>query len=222
MKTQKTGKFIVIDGADGCGKTSIISYLKTAYPDNFLFTREPGGTSFADKIRELMLSPEAKVASGLTQFGLIWAARADHLEKKIKPALESGINVISDRFDSSTYAFQIYGQETLKLSDLFMQVRETYLGETKPDLYIVLDVNPHISVARTSQRRGDKNHFDERDVAFHRRIRNAYRNLPPEFPKVIISSHDPIETVQSNVKRAIDWLLENKQLDLFESEYVDS
>ena len=201
------GKFIVIDGADGCGKTSIITYLESVYQDQFLFTREPGGTPFADKIREVMLSPEAKAASGLTQFGLIWAARADHVEKKIKPALAKGINVISDRFDSSTFAFQIYGQETLALSSLFKQMREIYLGDTKPDLYIVLDVNPHIGVNRTSGRKVGNNHFDERDVAFHRRIRDAYHQLPTEFPKVIISSHDDIETVRANVKKAIDDLL---------------
>jgi dTMP kinase len=210
------GKFIVIDGADGCGKTSVIDYLKNSYKKNFLFTREPGGTPFADKIREVMLNSEAKEASGLTQFGLIWAARADHVEKKIKPALAKGINVISDRFDSSTYAFQIYGQETLTLEKLFTQMREVYLGETKPDLYIVLDVNPHISVARTTKRQAGKNHFDERDVAFHRRIRNAFRNLPADFPKIIISSHDPVEVVQKNVKQTIDSVLANKQLELFE------
>ncbi len=211
------GKFIVIDGADGCGKTTIIEYLRSVYTENFLFTREPGGSPFAEKIREIILSPDAKDASGLTQFGLFWAARADHIEHKIRPALEAGKHVISDRLDSSSYAFQIYGQERLSLEPLFMQMREVCLGSAAPDLYIILDVNPHIAVARTNERgKKGKNHFDERDVDFHRRVRNAYRNLPPEFSKVIISSHDPVETVKTNVKNVIDSVLKNEQLKLFD------
>ena len=88
-----------------------------------------------------------------------------------------------------------------------MQMRELCLGAAKPDLYIILDVNPHIAVARTGERgKKNKNHFDERDVAFHRRVREAYRDLPKEFPKIIISSHDPVEEVKANVKRVIDKL----------------
>ena len=128
----------MIDGADGCGKTTVISYLKSVYQNNFLFTREPGGSPFAEKIREVILSPDAKEASGLTQFGLFWAARADHLEKKIRPAIESGINVVSDRFDSSSYAFQIHGQEMASLERIFMQMRQICLGETVKELFDLL------------------------------------------------------------------------------------
>lgn len=214
------GKFIVIDGADGCGKTTVISYLREVYPKGFVFTREPGGSFFAEKIREIILGPDAKGASGLTQFGLFWAARADHVANTIKPALEQGLHVIADRFDSSSYAFQLYGQEELGLKPLFMQMREVCLGETKPDLYIILDVNPHIAVARTGERgrkgKNKKNHFDDRDVAFHRRVREAYRDLPKEFPKIMISSHDPVEKVKQRVKQAVDSLLRDDHVTLAE------
>lgn len=212
------GKFIVIDGADGCGKTTIISFLKTIYPlEQFVYTREPGGSPFAEKIREVILSPDAKEASGLTQFGLFWAARADHLAKTIEPALAAGKHVITDRFDSSSYAFQIYGQETPELEDMFMRMRRLYLGHTLPDLYIVLDVNPYVGAERTGQRgKSNINHFDERDASFHRRIRRAFRNLPPEFPRVIISSHDPVEEVKENVRQVVEKVLNNHPVTLFE------
>lgn len=212
------GKFIVIDGADGCGKTTIISHLKTIYPlEPFVYTREPGGSPFAETIRQVILSPEAKEASGLTQFGLFWAARADHLQQTIEPALAAGKHVISDRFDSSSYAFQIYGQETPELEDMFLRMRRLYLGQTLPDLYIILDVNPHIGASRTSQRgKSNINHFDERDASFHRRIRQAFRNLPPEFPRVIISSHDPVAEVKQNVQQVVHEVLTNSPVTLFE------
>jgi dTMP kinase len=163
------------------------------------------------------LSPAAKEASGLTQFGLFWAARADHLEKKIKPALAQGINVVSDRFDSSSYAFQIHGQQMFPLEKIFMQMREICLAETKPDLYLILDVNPHISVSRMFGRgKAGRNHFDERDVEFHRRVRAAFRNLPAEFPKVVISSHDPVEEVKTRVKAVVDSVLKGEQGQLFD------
>jgi len=111
----KKGTFIVIEGGEGCGKSTLLEYLREEAlkvlwrEEKVAFTREPGGSPFAEEIRLLMLGSLSKQANGLTQFGLAWASRADHIKNLIRPHLENGIHVISDRFDSSTYAYQVHG-----------------------------------------------------------------------------------------------------------------
>lgn len=195
----KKGKFIVIDGCEGAGKTTILKWFaETALGKKFLITHEPGGTEFADKIRDLVLSREAKKTGAETQFGLMWAARAEHLKRKIIPALAKGVNVISDRFDSSTYAYQIYGQEAKHLERLFGQTREVFLRERKPDFYIFLDVEPEIGLARVTGRKETKTHFDERKLDFHRRVRAGFLGFLKNVPHKIIDANQPIEEVKTD------------------------
>ena len=195
----KRGKFIVIDGGEGSGKTTILKWFaETPVGKNFLITHEPGGTNFADKIRALILSKEAKDAGAETQFGLMWAARAEHLKKKIIPALAKGVNVISDRFDSSTFAYQIYGQEAKHLERLFWQTREVFLRERKPDFYIFLDVKPEVGLARVASRKEKKAHFDERRLDFHRRVRTGFLEFLKNVPHKIIDANQSMKAVQDD------------------------
>ncbi|MES2088020.1 MAG: dTMP kinase [Patescibacteria group bacterium] len=197
--TQK-GKFIVIDGGEGAGKSTLMGFLPEIFPSTpssgqatFLATREPGGSPFAEEIRNLMLSrPESKNASPETQFGLVWAARHDHLQKKIIPALNEGVHVISDRFDSSTYAYQIFGQEAPQLEKLFWDIRNIYLRDAQPDLYIFLDIDPAIGLKRVAERRKETDHFDQRKLDFHQRIREGYLEFLKKVPSVIIDSSGTI------------------------------
>lgn len=174
--------FIVLCGGEGSGKSSIIRYLEKAYAPvkpgdatRLIVTREPGGSKYAEDIRELMFkNPGGAKANAETMFGLFWAARADHIFHKIQPALKGGISVVSDRFDCCTFAYQIYGQEARQLEDLFWTMRRHYIRECKPDMYIFLDVEVRRGLKRVAGRPGKKNHFDERDTAFHERIRQGY------------------------------------------------
>src|ERR1044072_1925263 len=110
------GKFIVIDGNEGAGKTTLLKVAADIYGDNILLTREIGGSPFAEEIRRQMFSTEnGNQADARTQFNLAWAARADHFKNVIRPALDKGVNVISDRFDSSTWAYQLYAQDARDL-----------------------------------------------------------------------------------------------------------
>jgi dTMP kinase len=110
MKTKK-GKFIVLDSGEGAGKTLQLKRAEEFFGDKILVTREPGGSKYAEQIRELILhSIYASQADAKTLFALFWAARADHLDKTIRPALLAGKTVLTDRFDSSTYAYQIIAQ----------------------------------------------------------------------------------------------------------------
>ncbi|HBV01384.1 MAG TPA: dTMP kinase [Candidatus Taylorbacteria bacterium] len=201
------GKFIVIDGGEGSGKTTILKWFaETPFGKKFLITHEPGGTKFADKIRALALSEEATRAPAETQFGLMWAARAEHLKNKIIPALAKGVNVISDRFDSSTFAYQIYGQEAKHLEELFWQTREVFLRDRKPDIYIFLDVEPEIGIKRISQNRKKAkplDHFEKRSLDFHQRVREGYVEFFKTVPHITIDAHRSLKEVQLEVSALV-------------------
>lgn len=202
----KTGKFIVIEGGEGAGKTSVANYLKTKLPSReFLFTREPGGTALAENIRQVMISKEAAKASAETQMGLIFAARLDHVAVVIKPALEKGVHVISERFDSATYAYQIFGQEAPHLKPLFFEWRKL-LGDCLPDLYILLDVAPAEGLQRMRQNRVKEeviDQFEKRELAFHERVRTGLKEFLKTAPSVTVDANRPIEEVQAEVLRHI-------------------
>ena len=193
------GRFIVIDGGEGSGKTTLLRALAKKLPKSkVLVTHEPGGTAFADKIRKLFLSPEAGAAGSEVLFGLIWAARSEHLKHKIIPALRKGIHVISDRFDSSTFAYQVFGQENKKLEKLFWQARKVFLRKRKPDLYIFLDIGPKVGLERVARRKEKKTHFDRRELAFHRRVRAGFLKFLKYVPHKTIDANQSIKAVQDD------------------------
>lgn len=196
------GKFIVIEGGEGSGKSTMVKVAQEYFPQ-VLVTREPGGSPFAEMIRKLILCDEAKEAHGETQFGLFWAARFDHVHNKVKPALEKGINVLTDRFDSSSFAYQIYGQEAKHLKDLFLKMRQVYLKEYTPDLYIYLQVDPKEGMRRVAQRKGISNHFDNRAIDFHHRLHEGYMDFLNLVPHIIIDANGPMEDVQTHFLKTL-------------------
>ncbi len=199
------GKFLVIDGGEGSGKSTLMSFLPEIFDrQKFLATREPGGSPFAEEIRNLMLTnKESGSASPETQFGLIWAARHDHLTKKIIPALEDGVHVVSDRFDSSTYAYQIFGQEAPQLEKLFWDIREIYLRDHKPDLYIFLDIDPELGLKRVASRKKETDHFDRRKLPFHKKIREGYMEFLKGVPHVVIDTGGEIPEAKKKFSNAV-------------------
>lgn len=204
----KRGKFIVIDGGEGAGKTEVLKWFtKTSLGKKSLITHEPGGTRFADKIRELALSKEAALAGAETQFGLMWAARADHLQHKILPALKNGKNIICDRFDSATYAYQIRAQGALYLENLFWQTREAFLGDIKPDLYIFFDVEPAEGLRRVANRKEKKTHFDERKLDFHKKVHAGFLEFFKQVPHKIINANQDLEKVKKDFLKCVKMVL---------------
>ena len=171
------GKLIILCGGEGSGKSSIAKDLQKAFP-NTIMTREPGGTPYAENIRDNMFkNPLAKNANAETMFGQAWSARSEHMHHLVIPALDEGKNVIVDRFDCCTYAYQLHAQGGEHLENLFWHTREAYLRAKVPDLYIFLDVSPEIGLKRVAGRAGKKNHFDERDLAFHNTVRRGYHSF---------------------------------------------
>ena len=205
-KKIKRGTFIVLDSGEGAGKTLQLNKAKEYFGDKILITREPGGSPYAEQIRELILhSVYAGQASSKTLFALFWAARADHLEKTIRPALEKGLTVITDRFDSSTFSYQIAAQGSRDLEKLFWQIRATFLADLKPDLYIYLDVDPKIGLARKSgQGPEELNHFEARKIDFHNKQRAGMKEFMKKVPHKVIDAAGTIEEVWTEFKNILE------------------
>lgn len=203
----KKGLFIVLEGGEGVGKSTQIArlkdYLPAEFPDReFIFTREPGGSPFAEKIRELIVGDGAKHANGRTMIGLFMASRADHIEHTVGPALEEGKVVICDRYLASSYAYQVVAQESPELSDIFWAYAKLM---PQPDLTLFLDMDPDASIARLKGRDDTKSHFDERAKDFHARVREGFKRYLEESqtPARTINTDVPIEDVQTAVREAI-------------------
>lgn len=201
----KKGKFIVIDSGEGAGKTFQLEKAKSFFGDSLVLTREPGGSIYAEEIRQIILkSPNASQADAKTLFALFWAARADHLKNTIRPALEAGKTVITDRFDSSTFAYQIIAQEAKELKDFFWQMRDFYLGDLKPDLYIYFDLDPVIGLARKNKQGGSElNHFEAREINFHNSLRSGFQEFMEHVPHTVIDASQTIDKVWEDFKKVL-------------------
>jgi len=171
------GKFIVLEGGEGSGKGVVMADLRQrlAGRDDVIFTREPGGTEIAEKIRTLLLSKGNEAMLPLTELFLFCGARAQHVNELIKPALESGKNVISDRFSYSTVAYQIFGRQRPQYLEAFETLNKIVKAGIEPNAVIYFDVN-----SRTGLERKDKSmaglytRFDDEKLDFHQRVREGY------------------------------------------------
>lgn len=177
------GKFITIEGVEGVGKSTNIATIKSFLTENnieFVVSREPGGTLVAEKIRELLLEKHDEKLTELSELLLVFAARAQHLETFIKPHLEKGIWVLCDRFTDATYAYQ-GGGRGLSLSTI--QQLETMVQDTlRPDLTIILDLDPEVGLARAEQR-AELDRFEIEKLSFFQKVRDTYLEISQREPK---------------------------------------
>ncbi len=200
------GKFITFEGVDGAGKSThideVISFLESQ-KIAVKRTREPGGTKLGEKLRELLLHDEMDPE---TETLLMFAARRQHIAEVIKPALDEGVFVVSDRFTDATYAYQ-YGGKQVAYSKI--QTLEAWVHpDLKADLTLLFDLPVEISIDRLKKnRRPDK--FEKESEAFFNRLRNVYLDLARQHPNryKIINANQPIETVSHDVIEAIKTIL---------------
>lgn len=191
-------KFVTLDGIDGAGKTTQLNVIRDWFAAHGLpvvFTREPGGTALGEQLRALLLDKESKVSVHAETL-LMFAARRQHLEEVILPALASGKHVVSDRFTDATFAYQGGGRgvpyEKIEALESWVQ------GRLRPDLTILLDVPLEVSLARIESSR-EKDRFEQEDAAFFERVRDAYferSKLVPERYAVVNSNREKIEVKQ--------------------------
>lgn len=180
------GKFISFEGIDGCGKSTqakILSDELTTYGKKVLLTREPGGSKGAEEIRNLLLTGETDRWSAETEILLFTAARRDHLERTILPALEIGSTVICDRFSDSTRVYQ--GVTRGDLRDVVDQLDKTMIPR-QPDVTVLVDLDPKIGLARALKRSGNEARFEDFGLEMQIKLREGFLTLANEFPKRFI------------------------------------
>ena len=197
-------RFITLDGIDGSGKSTHLAAMRDWFAARglpVLFTREPGGTPLGEELRRLLLDPAAQV--GLrTETLLMFAARQQHLDDVILPALEQGVHVVSDRFTDATFAYQ-GGGRGLPEADIAALEHWVQRG-LRPDLTLILDVPAEVSFARVAKAR-DKDRFEQEQAAFFLRVRQAYLDRAaanPQRYRVIDSNRDKTE-VRAAVETAL-------------------
>ena len=178
---KKKGFFITFEGIDGSGKSTQIRKLAKFLEDNgfdIIITREPGGSVGGEEIRNLLLQGEVDRWSAETEILLFTAARRDHLERIILPALQDGKIVICDRFTDSTRMYQ--GMRGPKLRDLVDNLTEEVIN-CDPDLTIIIDIDPEISLRRAKSRETAEERFEDFGVDLQKKMRKGFINLSKEF-----------------------------------------
>ncbi|ULJ61441.1 dTMP kinase [Wielerella bovis] len=202
-------KFLTLDGIDGAGKTTQLNVIRAWFETRglpVLFTREPGGTPLGERLREILLSPETQV-SLRTETLMMFAARCQHIEDVILPALKNGVNVVSDRFTDATFAYQGGGRG---LPDADIAVLERWVqGSLKPDLTILLDVPLEVSLARIESSR-EKDRFEQEQADFFRRVRDVYLQRAAAAPEhyVVVNSNREKADVKVEIETVLDKLFQ--------------
>lgn len=204
-KSSKPG-LIVFEGVDGAGKGVQSRALEKAmreagYPVKL--TREPGGSPSAELIRQLIVEGAVDRWDDISELLLIYAARRSHLQETILPALASGTWVISDRFADSSRAFQgIAGGLGLPLVE---QVHQLVVGDFRPSLTLILDLDPQISLQRAEARGGKEDRFEQKGLQYQQKVRQGFLQLAAASPDthVVINTDAPIETVQASIQQAV-------------------
>ena len=201
-------KFITLDGIDGSGKSTHLATIKNWFEQHQLpvvFTREPGGTAIGEALREILLNP-ATQASVRTETLLMFAARQQHLEEVILPALQQGISVVSDRFTDATFAYQ-GGGRGVPFTDI--EILENWVqGDLCPDLTLILDVPLEISMECINRSR-EKDRFEQEQANFFTRVREAYlqRAQIASQRYAIINSNRELMEVQAEIETILQQYL---------------
>ena len=199
------GKFIVIEGLEGAGKSTahqcVVDTLKELGINDVVFTREPGSTPLAEKLRHLIKHETEEPVTDKAELLMLYAARIQLVDNVIKPALAQGKWVVGDRHDMSSQAYQGGGRQ---LGEAFLtHLKQIVLGDFEPDLTLYLDIDPAVGLAR-ARGRGELDRIEQQHRDFFHRTRARYLELVKDNPKaVMINAEQSIEQVQADIKSAV-------------------
>ncbi|KAB0303236.1 dTMP kinase [Vibrio fortis] len=206
-------KFITVEGLEGAGKSTainaILATLKESGITEVMNTREPGGTVLAEKMRSLVKEEhEGEKLQDMTELLLMYAARVQLVENVIKPALAEGKWVLGDRHDMSSQAYQGGGRQIDRKT--MTSLKETTLGDFKPDLTLYLDLDPRVGLER-ARGRGELDRIEKMDISFFDRTRERYLEIAEQDESVlVINAEQEIEQVAADIKQALTTWLEQQ------------
>ncbi|ESQ94251.1 dTMP kinase [Asticcacaulis benevestitus] len=200
--TSETGRFITFEGGEGAGKSTQVKALVArlrAQGLEVVQTREPGGSPGAEALRDLLVQGDATRWSAVSELLMMYAARADHLEKVIRPALARGAWVICDRFADSSRAYQGAGGGVAPA--FIEQVDQVVVGRTQPDLVLVMDMPVEVGLKRAYDRGDIENRFESKGAAFHERLRAGFIARAAAHPERyrLIDADQPIEPITAEI-----------------------
>jgi dTMP kinase len=200
------GRFITLEGGEGAGKSTQLRRLADglrARGIDVVTTREPGGSPGAEEIRGLLVTGETGRWSPVTEALLHTAARRDHLERTVWPALEAGKWVLCDRFFDSTMAYQGYGLGLGR--QLVETLQRAALGEFRPDLTLILDIEVEQGLRRAALRHGGKDRYERMDIGFHQRLRDGFLDIARREPErcAVVDADADLDGVQARVWNAV-------------------
>lgn len=200
------GRFITLEGGEGAGKSTQIRLLAEALRADghgVVVTREPGGSPGAEAIRHLLVNGDTGRWLPVSEALLLAAARYDHVQRTIRPALEQGQWVLCDRFADSTLAYQGAGHGLDPA--LLAQLRDIATAGLRPDLTLILDIDPAIGLARAAARHAGEDRYEQMDRGFHQRLREAYLTIAKAEPDrcVIIDASADVAAIQGAIRHAV-------------------
>jgi len=208
LSLKKKPQFITLEGIEGAGKSTVVKFISEFLQSkniDFIITREPGGTIIAEEIRYVVLGHHNEPMHHDTELLLFFAARAQHLNQIIKPALAVGKWVICDRFTDTTYAYQGTGRniENERIAILENLVQ----GKLRPDLTFILDITPEIGIFRTKAKKPDR--IEAEEISFFRKVRNCYLTMAKDNPNryKVIDATRSISNVKKQIINSISSIL---------------
>lgn len=208
------GQFIVFEGGEGSGKTTMIKQVASWFDDNnisYIITREPGGIKISEQIRNIILDLDNKEMDEKTEALLYAAARRQHLVQKVIPALNDGMIVLCDRFLDSSLAYQGYARG-IGIQDIY-NINKFAIDGYEPDISIIFDLDPQIGISRINKdKEREVNRLDKEKLDFHQRVREGYSKIIETTDRNIIKidASKPMQDVFEDVKNII-----HNNIDIF-------
>jgi len=204
MNREKKGSFIVIEGGDGAGKDTQIGLLKKDFPQ-FVYTREPGGTSLGKTLRGMVLHETHGSLPLLTEAFLFLADRAQHAAEVIEPALKAGKVVVSNRSWVSMMSYQVYGRQQFELKPIIEASIKEIFRNTPMSLVVILDLEPAVGLERQRQQKTNFDVMENMDLAARTRIRDGFLEIAKTLPQAkVIDASRSVEEVYAGVKAAVE------------------
>jgi dTMP kinase len=205
MSLPRKGRFITVEGTEGVGKSTNMTFIRELLSEagiTHIVSREPGGTPLAEEIRNVLLVPREERMCELTELLLVFAARAQHINQLIRPALARGEWVLCDRFTDATFAYQGSGRGLS--NSVILRLQEMVQGELRPDCTVLLDAPVDVGMARAGAR-GDLDRFEQEKHTFFEKVREGYlaqAAAEPERYRIIDASAE-LTSVQRDIAEVL-------------------